>query len=34
MTEDEAKASIKLDGMLAPVIDEFRAHVVAAKSRR
>lgn len=28
MTKDEAKASIKLDGMLAPVIDEFRAHVV------
>lgn len=28
MTEDEAKASIKLDGMLAPVIDEFRAHIV------
>lgn len=28
MTEEEAKASIKLDGMLAPVIDEFRAHIV------
>lgn len=32
MTEADAKASIKVDGMLAPVIEEFRPHIVEDNS--